>query len=346
MTFRTGSITALFLLVTLAALTGCDSLLPALGSYEQIHVLADREPDEETMNALRDVFEVEFITVEKETLFHLVPVGIHQLKEINNRKNYMVLVDASDRGVVFDLAHRLLGRKALNDALRSKKPRVLFVDNGFSRQQVHGFLIAGHHSAFPQAIRDEGKSIRDTFLQSIRKRILEYPLFRGERLSLARRIYEQCGWWIRIPGTFKVNLDQMDNRFFTMKMDRPGRLLFLYWEEDREILPEPEEVVALRDSIAFLYYDEDYVELSRTETFRAPFQGRDAIRIRGLWQNEKYTIGGPFRSIAFIDEKSNRLYLLDYTVYNPGNPKKYSLWELETVLETFSLEPPPEEESE
>ena len=138
----------------------------------------------------------------------------------------------------------------------------------------------------------------------------------------------------------------MDDRFFTMKMDRPGRLLFLYWEENHEKLPEPEVVVALRDSIGFLYYDEDYVEPSRTETFRAPFQGRDAIRIRGLWQNEKYTIGGPFRSIAFVEEKSKRLYLLDYAVYNPGNPKKYSLWELETVLESFSLEPPPGEEPE
>ncbi|MFH1278346.1 MAG: DUF4837 family protein [Candidatus Eisenbacteria bacterium] len=333
----------LLLLAGVAALS-CDSLMPAMGSYDEIFVVSDRGPGEELMAPLRGCFEIAFETVQEETLFHLVPLSVRQLKEAQNRKNYLVLVDLSDRNATFDMATKLLGRATMNEALRAGKPAAYFVDNAYSHQQVHAFLLAPRSSAFPKAIGDQGPSIRNQFLQANRRRILEFLLFRGEKRTLARNIYERFGWSIRIPSGFTPTLDHLGGDFFSMMMDRPGRRFFVWWKDSVETLPEPGEVMALRDSLGRLYYEEDFVEPSRTTTTRADFQGREAVRVTGLWQNDPKVIGGPFRSIAFVDAAKRRLYLLDYAVYAPGFTKKYYLWELESVLGTFSLEPPPDQE--
>ncbi|MBM3320977.1 MAG: DUF4837 family protein [Candidatus Eisenbacteria bacterium] len=319
----------------------CERLMPALGSYDEIHVIADRRPSEEVMKPLRETFEIPFETVQEETLFHLNPVASKDLAEVDSRKNYLVLVDLSERGPAFHLAQKTLGAAPLDEAGRSGKASYLFVDNAIARYQTHAFLIAERASAFPQAARANGRAIRDGFLQSNRRRILEFLLFRGENLTLARTIHERFGWTIQMPAPFEESAEHVDAGFFSMKMDRPGRLLFVYWADGCENLPDTSRVVALRDSLGMLYYDEDYVERSRTTAFMGTFQGRPAVRVHGLWQNEKYTIGGPFRSIAFRDENRGRLYLLDYAVYAPGIAKKYYLWELESVIETFRTGSPP-----
>lgn len=331
-------------LFALAATLSCDKLMPALGSYDEIFVVSERGPEEEWMGPLREKFEIVFETVQEETLFHLVPVSYRQLEEVENRKNYLVLVDLSVRNATFQMAAKLLGRTTMNQALRAAEPAAYFVVNAYSHQQVHAFLLAPHKSAFSRAIEEEGTSIRDQFLKENRKRILEFLLFRGEKRTLAENIYERFGWWIRIPSGFTPTLDHLGGEFFTMMMDRPGRRFFVWWKEGVETLPGPEEVTALRDSLGRLYYEEDFVEPSRTKTARADFRGGEAVRVMGLWQNDRKVIGGPFRSIAFVDEAEKRLYLLDYCVYAPGFTKKYYLWELESVLETFSVDPPPDPE--
>ncbi|MFH1679643.1 MAG: DUF4837 family protein [Candidatus Eisenbacteria bacterium] len=331
--------------IVLAVLSSisCERLIPALGSYDEVHVVADRGPGKEVMDPLREAFEVSFETVQEETLFHLNPVPSKDLEEVENRKNYLVLVDLSDRGPAYHLARSLLGGGPLEEAARSGEPRYVFLDNAVARFQTHVFLIAEDAAAFPGAIRESGKAIRDGLLQSVRKRILEFLLFRGENLTLEKALAERFGWTVRMPAPFVEETEHLGGGFFSMKMDRPGRLLFVYWVDGRETMPDPDEVVALRDSLGMLYYDEDYVERSRTITARGSFQGRPAVRVQGLWQNEKYTIGGPFRSVAFLDEEKGRLYLLDYAVYAPGTTKKYYLWELESVIETFRIGPPPPE---
>jgi hypothetical protein len=321
----------------------CERLMPALGSYDEIHVIADRRPSEEVMKPLRETFEIPFETVQEETLFHLNPVASKDLAEVESRKNYLVLVDLSERGPAFHLARKTLGAAPLDEAGRSGKASYLFVDNAIARYQTHAFLIAEQAAAFPEAARTNGRAIRDGFLQSNRRRILEFLLFRGENLTLARALHERFGWTIRMPAPFEESTEHVDAGFFSMKMDRPGRLLFVYWADGYERLPDPDRIVAVRDSLGMLYYDEDYVEPSRTTAFPGTFQGRPAVRIHGLWQNEKYTIGGPFRSIAFHDDKKGRFYLLDYAVYAPGVSKKYYLWELESVIETFRIGSPPPE---
>jgi hypothetical protein len=322
----------------------CAGVTPALGSYDEIHLISEDRPPEEALSHLREALEVPIETVQKETLFHIFPVDAADLDPVRNRKNLLFLVDLSRREQITNLAREMLGAAKLNEVIRTGEPALYFLENVWARQQTHAYLVAPSAGFFPRAAEEMGTRIRNGFLQSNRKRILEFLLFRGEKATLAGQIYERFGWRLRMPAGFQVSLDHMEDGFFSMRMDRPGRMLFVRWQEGVKELPSPEEAIALRDSLGRVFYDEDYVERSRTKAFPGTFQERPSVRIQGLWQNEKYTIGGAFRSILFLVPDEERLFLIDYAVYAPSFPKKYYLWELEAVVETFTLDAPPEPE--
>jgi hypothetical protein len=65
----------------------------------------------------------------------------------------------------------------------------------------------------------------------------------------------------------------------------------------------------------------------------ATFQGQPAVKWEGIWQNEKYVIGGPFR--AFACHRDGRSYLLIGQLFAPGQSKVYVLRQLEALLGTF-----------
>lgn len=322
----------------LFTLAGCHGLNPSVGSYGEVQVFQHRNGDDTVLAPLREALEVEFTTFQQETLFYLYEREMNRLEDFQNRKNLLFLVDVSQDGPVLRTAARLLGRNALNDVARKQKPQVLFLDNAFSQNQSTGFLIAPTGPGLVRAVTEKGDFIRNGFLNSSKRRILQLLTYRGENKTLPRRIWDEHNWYIRMPAPFEEDYANLENGFFSMQMDRPGRLLFVHWQDGVTALPSGEELLALRDSLGFQYYDEDVVELSRSKFMPARFQGRDAVRLEGVWQNEKYIIGGPFRSLAFLDEERDRFFLIDYAVYVPGGTKKYYLWELESVVETFRLD--------
>ena len=119
-----------------------------------------------------------------------------------------------------------------------------------------------------RSAKDEGDRIRSGFLSSIRKRVFRFLTFRGENLTLSREIHRRFGWTIRMPAPFAEQTEHLDEGFFSMKMDRPGRLVFVYWRDGVTSLPNGDEVVALRDRLGRKYYDEDVVELNAGQARR------------------------------------------------------------------------------
>jgi len=94
---------------------------------------------------------------------------------------------------------------------------------------------------------------------------------------------------------------------------------------------------ALRDTLASVYSSGDRIEPSRTTARRIEFLGRDAVEIYGLYQNMNPPMGGPFKSICFLE--GGRLFLIDMSVFNPPGDKLPQLRMLEAIARTFTCEP-------
>ena len=107
---------------------------------------------------------------------------------------------------------------------------------------------------------------------------------------------------------------------------------------------EPQNIIKWKDEIAkeWLYGDpadrQTYVE---TETLIPPlqdtvdFKGRFAIETRGLWKTHNKSMGGPFISYVFYDEKQQKLFYIEGFVFAPGKKKRPYMRELETILWSF-----------
>jgi hypothetical protein len=87
----------------------------------------------------------------------------------------------------------------------------------------------------------------------------------------------------------------------------PVRLILVHWL-DRRVPLDVDAWTPILNGILELYNDGDFVLDERTEVFAAAFQGEPALKWEGVWQNEKYVIGGPFRAYAF--HRGDRSYVL------------------------------------
>lgn len=65
--------------------------------------------------------------------------------------------------------------------------------------------------------------------------------------------------------------------------------------------------------------------------------GEYAQLVRGLWNIKDYDMGGPFVSIARVDEKNQRVVVVEGFVYFPNQPKRNVLKKLEAALYTLRL---------
>lgn len=67
------------------------------------------------------------------------------------------------------------------------------------------------------------------------------------------------------------------------------------------------------------------------------FKGKFAAEIRGLWRMEGDKMGGPFYSLSFLDEKTNRIITVDGYAYAPYFNKREYIREVEAILKTFEF---------
>ena len=65
--------------------------------------------------------------------------------------------------------------------------------------------------------------------------------------------------------------------------------------------------------------------------------GKYAQIVRGLWEVKDYDMGGPFVSVARVDEKNQRVVVAEGFVYYPNQAKRNVLKRLEAALYTLRL---------
>lgn len=114
----------------------------------------------------------------------------------------------------------------------------------------------------------------------------------------------------------------------------------------------PQTIRARRDSLTRQHvpgqfpgtYMTTYPELP-DDIREISFNGTYAIEARGLWRVEGDFMGGPYVNYTFVDERSNRLFILDGFVYAPKFDKRDYLRQVKAVIYSLSY-PEPETDTE
>ena len=115
--------------------------------------------------------------------------------------------------------------------------------------------------------------------------------------------------------------------------EEPKRWLWIHYGPVDEAPTEPAGWLRLRDALLHEERRGDLISPKHSKAHPGEFQGRPCVVLEGVWQNDDFLMGGPFRGFGLI--RGERYYLIDLSVYHPPAGKLAALRQLEAIAMTF-----------
>ncbi|HMB68882.1 MAG TPA: DUF4837 family protein [bacterium] len=301
--------------------------VPAIGPGSEIVVLSSGRA-RSLGTAVAEILAREIRVVQFEPNFTTIDDDLSEFDFYKTRKLLFVVGEPEDEQLQEVL------RRATGTRKRTSFPGLWVEHEPFSAGQVL-FILAGPLGA----VSDELILSQDALTAEVEEtavRLLQENVFRGGEVKRAREnMRARWGWGVRLPPEWVVDDRYAEQRFVRVWHDAPVMQMFVAWEDGR-VDRSPQEWMEHRDALVRDFYDGDEVvqTWSQAKTGPSPF-GPAGVVLDGLWENDRYVIGGPFRSWAFYCREDDRTYLIDYSVYAPDRPKLPLLRVLEAVGRTL-----------
>ncbi|MCK5076926.1 MAG: DUF4837 family protein [Calditrichia bacterium] len=328
-------IVVLILLIIIA--WNCQSQKVALGDSGMLHVFADSTHWDIWKEAVEQVFgktkEMPYPEPEFRINFH----HADEFPLYKNRKNLLILgyLDGKDNASI--LANKMLTVE-LRQGVKDGKYFYFQKENLWANGQ---FLLIGvgrdKTDVFSQLMGNRKQmvaALRNHFYAKLQESMFS----RGEQEDLEQEILKAHDFGIRMQVDYQVVLDKKKDNFFLIRRYRPDRFLFVHYLENKTAdFITSQNIIAVRDSLGKKHLKGDYAASKYTRFFPVNFNGFKALKIEGVWQNKERFIGGPFRTYAFFDSVTNRVYMVDFHVYKPDGLKKAYIDQLEIIANSFRL---------
>jgi len=326
--------------------SGCDSFqAQALGPNGAVTLVTDLRPDSPAVRAVYAVLGRPIFTVRPEPAFALTQVAGAEFSRVERDRNLVLLVDLAGSGPTRDRIRELslwsgsaAGTRAHSDSARPWEQLVL--DPWAHGQTVLVLSAAGEAELARSIVADRDRIYR-RFETAVTDQAGVLLFARGgEETSVRKELARLYGWSLRIPRGYRVGGEA--NAGFVRFFMREGgsRLLFVHWQDGRRQLPPADSCLALRAQLAAQFYTGDFVDFARSGGTRTTFLGHEAVELAGVWQNDAYTMGGPFRTHCFLD--GDRFVMIDLAVFAPTASKVALLRQLEAIARTYHDERPAE----
>jgi hypothetical protein len=276
-------------------------------------------PEDPAIQAVKAAFVRPVISVEEENRYTFEVHGPGGLARQRDARNLVLVADLSRRDAVTRKVREVLGKE--RTARLRERTGWTVLPNVEALGQTMVVVAGSDRKRILRLLEVEGEDLYARADSMVTRRTGDIVYMNGEERAMGRYLESRYGWTVRIPKGFKTAEDRKNGvvKLVSMDSQQPTRLLLAYWTPSRSATPDPEYCLKLRARLAWLYYDEDRVDPGSTAVSEVTFQGRKALRIEGLWQNEKHLIGGPFFTVCFVERE--RLYLLDGVVFAPGMDK-------------------------
>lgn len=208
------------------------------------------------------------------------------------------------------------------------------VNDVWAKNQRVLIFVARDSSSMTRGLTVMKDKIYEAFKYHLLERMRALTYESGEDKKLSEKV-SGYGFRLKVPRDWLLDETHAGQRFVWVHAHNPERLIFVYWEDSPRSAVTPDAMKALRDSLTYRFYQKDY--LNDTFSIAGPsyFRGNEAVRIRGVWQNDSLTIGGPMISHSF--NADGKFYMIDGTLFYPETPRKKIFWltQLEVILATF-----------
>jgi hypothetical protein len=321
----------------LALLASCERTQKSFGVENEILVFADSTDWQVVQEPLEQIFQKKIYTPQPEYLFTIRYVPASELNNRRRFKNLLLIGTLESSGPAATMVKAMLSADAL-ERVKQGEAVVFQKKEPWAKNQLLVVLVARTQEGLRDWIPENDELLYSMFHQRLWDEMLEEMFALKEQKDIEKSLLQKYGWMVRVQHDYFVFKEDPDFRFVSLRRPYPERWFFVHWvDTDDPSFLTPEWVLDKRDEIGRLYYENDRVNrdpsLVRVDT--VDFLGREAIMIQGLWENEEKQAGGPFKTYAFYDPPTRRVYMIDLALFRPGEPKEPILRQLDVIAHTF-----------
>lgn len=286
---------------------------------------------------------------------HLELTSERAYNRIQKLKNVIIVGALSDSTNETSFLRRRLTDQA-EQAVMDGQTAVVAKPNLWRRSQRIYYVTAATSDGLVQALQNQGRDIRSTFKQVTLER-MKREMYEDERqVGLEDSLMNRHGFAVNLQSDYLVAIDSVsESRGFVWLrrlLAKTRREFFVYYVDDMS--PDevtPEWIYETRDSLTRKYMQGNVSGFARIdyrrplETRQISFLDRYAYDSQGLWYMVTPTEtegkfqpiggGGPFVNYTFYDQATDRVYMLDGSVFAPGFDKLQFVRQMEVMARTF-----------
>ncbi len=314
---------------------GCPKgLRMAVGRAGEPGLVTPWGPGDARVQALTAAMEAPVEMMRPEARFSMRAVSPGVFQGARDWKSLVFLLDMNQPGALARPLRRILSEGDL-DGMRKQEVAFRVVRDVWALGQTVMVIHTSDPGAFVSYMRESGTGIVDAFERGLEQSLGHVVLALGEDTHMTRYLEQHHGFHITVPRDYLVAEDQQGRlvRLYRVIDPEPPRFLMVHYGPAADMPQTIEEMLRLRHALGFEYYDGDAVLFERSWGEDGQFQGRPATVLHGIWQNRKYTMGGPFRTFVFT--RDDRFYMIDCSVFNPPGDKLPVLREVLALARTF-----------
>jgi hypothetical protein len=352
------SIKIFAIVLILLGISGCDpSNKPAKGFEDEIFVVADSLEYLEFKAALDSTFERIIYTPQPEKIFTLKRINPSQIKKYNRKKNIIISAPLNSGSKTSDFISAVID-SSIEKRLEDDTDFIVYKNDLWAKNQFVTILAAPSMEKLNSKILENSDNLLYAY-QNISDTRLFNSLYKAkyERKAIEGNLLKDYGWIIYIQADYHLALNKAEDNFVWLRR-APGsdmeRWIFVHWIDNAtpEYLNEDsikvirnrvtKKMYLTSDSKGYVVIAEDYFTVNEVN-----FNGRYALFTQGLWDLNIKGMGGPFVNYIFYDENSQRLYMLDGSVFAPKYYKRNLIQQMDVTLQSFrTMEELPEKRKE
>ncbi len=269
----------------------------------------------------------------------------------------VIFIPKREFSTVFE-SHRHIFMLDVDETL--ERPRIEFRRDVYSYPQKVIRVTAPSEESAVRILENNKEQFFDRFL-AVEYLRLENAYRRMLQVSSHQTVKNMFGINMAIPEGFFVAVESENFVWLRKSATREefdqSVMIWTMDYTDPSVDFDEDVIWARRDSITQRYipgqFPGSYMTTYNTEPLKLrpefreiDFNDKYAIEARSLWRVEGDFMGGPFVTYTFVDEETNRLFMMDGWVFAPRYDKRDYLRQLEAIIWSTRFPEPEEDEEE
>ncbi len=306
------------------------------GQQQTIYVFADNN----VWNKVEDIIKGNlcrfFYTTDNENYFVVKRAGFEAIDQYYKFKNLLFLGDVNSNDEVANYIKESLN-KSLIDKVKNDGFGLFHKENLWANDQFVCFALGNSLQNIIDLNINQSEKIFDLFkdilIERIKTKTYAFKI-------LPKSSFNGLPWTAKIPSVYRIFREDKTNNFVSYiarLRKKADRFFAVYYEKINKETDLEKWLIKTRKEIFWKYYEEDTFNEDDVKFKYIRIAGYDGIEMKGNWFNDKLVVGGVFRSIAFVDKKTNTAFLIDNSIYYPEGYKLSAFIELKVISDSFLL---------